>query len=108
MTEGAEDLDLAFEADYFLGAAERAFAHDLDRDLALGREVYRLVDDALAAAVDLTDDLITREGVRGELGGGLAAVATSSGLFAGAADKVAVRTRSGAAGRGAWERGIEK
>ena len=58
MVELAEDLHLALEAGLVARAGERPFAHDLDRDRAPGRFLDRLVDHALAAAVDLREDAV--------------------------------------------------
>jgi hypothetical protein len=70
VVELAEDLDFAFEAGAALGADEGPAVDDLDGDLAFGGVLDGLVDDALAAAVDLAEDFIAWESVgAGEVAG---------------------------------------
>src|SRR5262249_54570407 len=60
----AEDPHFALEPVDVVGPERLAVAEDLDRDRSAGRLLVRLVDRALAAAVDLAEQLVPRDEVR--------------------------------------------
>jgi hypothetical protein len=65
MIELAEDLHLEFEAGALAGPVQGAVADDLDRHVSPRGMLNGVINHALAASVDFTDQFITRKEIWG-------------------------------------------
>jgi hypothetical protein len=65
VAQTAEQFDLALEAALALRTGERPFEQDFQSDFAFGGLLNGLIDDALAAAVQLAQELVALDGVGG-------------------------------------------